>query len=78
MIVCTGNIYITDNLIHDSGESFLSLVALNGGVKIDKNLNEAKIESAIYAKNSITGGEQVKIFGNLVVDELKKIAASLS
>ena len=72
MIVCTGNIYITDNLIHDSGESFLSLVALNGGVKIDKTLNEAKIESAIYAKNSITGGEQVKIFGNLVVDELKR------
>ena len=74
MIVCTGNIIITDNVIHDSGEAFLSLVALNGGVKIDRSLTEAKVEAAIYAKNSITGGEQIKIFGNLCVDELNRQA----
>lgn len=72
MIVCTGNIYITDNVIHDSGDAFLSLVALNGGVKFERGITEAKIEAAIYAKNSIIGGEQVKIFGNLVVDELNR------
>ncbi|MBP5470436.1 MAG: hypothetical protein J6Z11_14465, partial [Candidatus Riflebacteria bacterium] len=72
MIVCTGNIYITDNVIHDSGEAFLSLVALNGGVKVARGIREVKIESALYAKNSIVGGEQVKVFGNLVVDELKR------
>ena len=74
MIVCTGNIIITDNVIHDSGEAFLSLVALNGGVKLDRSLTEAKVEAAIYAKNSITGGEQIKIFGNLCVDELNRQA----
>ena len=72
MIVCTGNIYITDNVIHDSGEAFLSLVALNGGIKVGRGVKEIKIESALYAKNSIVGGEQVKVFGNLVVDELKR------
>jgi hypothetical protein len=72
MIVCTGNIIITENVIHDSGEAFLSLVTLNGGVKLDRGLNEAKVEAAIYSKNSITGGEQIKIFGNLVVDELNR------
>ena len=72
MIVCTGNIIITDNVIHDSGNSFLSLVALNGGVKFDSGVTDAKIESAIYAKNSIIGGERVKIFGNLVVNELQR------
>ena len=35
-------------------------------------MNEAKVEAAIYSKNSITGGEQIKIFGNLVVDELNR------
>ena len=74
MIVCTGNIIITDNVIHDSGEAFLSLVTLNGGVKLDRTLSEAKVEAAIYAKNSITGGEQIKIFGNLCVDELNRQA----
>lgn len=72
MIVCTGNIIITDNVIHDSGNSFLSLVALNGSVKFDSGVTDAKIESAIYAKNSIIGGERVKIFGNLVVNELQR------
>ncbi len=72
MIVCTGNIIITENVIHDSGEAFLSLVTLNGGVKLDRGLTEAKVEAAIYSKNSITGGEQIKIFGNLVVDELNR------
>ena len=72
MIVCTGNIFITENVIHDSGDAFLSLVSLNGGVKLENGLTEAKIEAAIYSKNSIIGGEQVKIFGNLVVDELNR------
>lgn len=74
MIVCTGNIIITENVVHDSGEAFLSLVSLNGGVKIDRELSEAKVEAAIYAKNSITGGDQIKIFGNLCVDELNRQA----
>ena len=72
MIVCTGNIIITDNVLHDDGESFLSLVALNGAVKFDSGVTDAKIEAAIYAKNSIIGGETVKIFGNLVVNELSR------
>lgn len=72
MIVCTGNIIITENIIHDSGESFLSLVALNGGIKLASGVSDAKIEAAVYAKNSIIGGELVKIFGNLVVDELNR------
>ena len=74
MIVCTGNIIITDNVIHESGETFLSLVALNGGVKLDRSLTQAKVEAAIYAKNSITGGEQIHIFGKFCVDELNRQA----
>ncbi len=72
MIVCTGNIYITENVVHDSGESFLSLVSLNGGIKLESDVSEAKIEAAVYAKNSIRGGEVVRIFGNLCVDELNR------
>jgi hypothetical protein len=74
MIVCTGNIIITEDVKHESGETFLSLVALNGGVKLDRSLTQAKVEAAIYAKNSITGGEQIHIFGNLCVDELNRQA----
>ena len=74
MIVCTGNIIITDDVKHENGETFLSLVALNGGVKLDRSLTQAKIEAAIYAKNSITGGDQIHIFGNLCVDELNRQA----
>ena len=72
MIVCTGNIYITDTVQHESGEVFLSLVALNGCVKLDQGVTDAKVQAAIYAKNSIIGGEHFWIFGNLVVDELNR------
>ena len=72
MIVCKGNVYITEDVVHDSGDSFLSIVSLDGSVKLDRGLTSAKVESAIYAKNSIIGGEQIKIFGNLVVDELNR------
>ncbi len=72
MIVCMGDVYIEDNVIHDSGDSSLSIVALNGSVKFARGIDNAKVEAAIYAKNSIKGGEQIKIFGNLVVDELNR------
>ncbi len=72
MVVCTGDIYISESVTHDGGEAFLSLVALNGSVKLEPGVNDAKVEAAIYAKNSIIGGEQFKIFGNLVVDELNR------
>lgn len=72
MIVCMGDVYIEDNVIHDSGDSSLSIVALNGSVKFARGVDNAKVEAAIYAKNSIKGGEQIKIFGNLVVDELNR------
>lgn len=72
MIVTEGDIYITDNVIYDGASSFLSLVSLKGSVKFAKALTNVKIESAIYAKNSIVGGEQINIFGNLVVDTLNR------
>ncbi len=72
MIVTEGDIIITDNVVHDSASSFLSLVSLKGSVKLGKGLNNVKVESAIYAKESIVGGEQINIFGNLVVDSLNR------
>lgn len=72
MIVTEGDIFIDDDVVHDSADSFLSLVALKGGVKFPRELRSAKIEAAIYAKNSMTGGEKVSIFGNLVVDTLNR------
>lgn len=73
MIVVEGNIILTDNVIKDSAASFLSLVALNGEVLFDKRISKAKVEAAIYAKNSIKGGEQIIIFGNLVVENLNRM-----
>lgn len=72
MIVTEGDIYINDNVVHDNASSFLSLVALKGSVKLAKGLKKAKVEAAIYAKNSIIGGEKFNIFGNLVVDTLNR------
>ncbi len=72
MIVTEGDIFITENVVHDSAASFLSLVSLKGTVRLAKGLNNAKIESAIYAKESLIGGEEVNIFGNLVVDSLNR------
>ena len=72
MIVTEGDIHIDDNVVHDSASSFLSLVSLKGSIKLAKNLNNAKIESALYAKESLIGGEQVNIFGNLVVESLNR------
>ena len=72
MIVTEGDIFITENVVHDSAASFLSLVSLKGTVRLAKGLNNAKIESAIYAKESLLGGEEVNIFGNLVVDSLNR------
>lgn len=72
MIVTDGDIFITENVVHDSAASFLSLVSLKGTVRLAKGLNNAKIESAIYAKESLLGGEEVNIFGNLVVDSLNR------
>ncbi|OGK08095.1 MAG: hypothetical protein A2W80_00180 [Candidatus Riflebacteria bacterium GWC2_50_8] len=72
MIVTEGDIIITEDLVQDSAAAFLSLVSLNGSVKLARELKSAKIESAIYAKESIVGGEQINIFGNLVVDSLNR------
>ncbi|GAB4277680.1 MAG: hypothetical protein Kow0029_20540 [Candidatus Rifleibacteriota bacterium] len=74
MIVTEGDIYILSDVVHDSADTFLSMVALNGKVKFARGLTSAKIESAIYAKNSIAGGngEKLTIFGNLVVDTLNR------
>ncbi len=72
MIVTDGDIFINDNVVHDSASSFLSLVSLKGSVKLAKGLNNAKVEAAIYAKESILGGEQINIFGNLAVDSLNR------
>jgi hypothetical protein len=72
MIVTEGDIIITEDLVQDSAAAFLSLVALNGSVKFARELKSAKIESAIYAKESIVGGDQINIFGNLVVDSLNR------
>lgn len=72
MIVTDGDIFINDNVVHDSAASFLSLVSLKGSVKLAKGLNNAKVEAAIYAKESVVGGEQINIFGNLVVDSLNR------
>lgn len=72
MIVTTGDVYIDETVVHDDAESFLSIVALDGQVKVNKTLQNAKIEAAIYAKNSITGGEYINIFGNLCVDTLNR------
>lgn len=72
MIVTEGDINITDDLVHDSADSFLSLVALKGSVKFPRELRSVKVESAIYAKKSMVGGEKVSIFGNLVVDTLNR------
>ncbi|MBI3039309.1 hypothetical protein HYY75_09730, partial [bacterium] len=74
MIVSEGNITITDNITHDNAQAFLSLVALKGAFLLREGLGTVKIESALYAKNSIKGGEQVSILGNLVVENLNRQA----
>ena len=48
------------------------MYSLKGSVKLAKGLNNAKVEAAIYAKESVVGGEQINIFGNLVVDSLNR------
>lgn len=72
MIVAERNIYLSDNVVYDSASSFLSLVSLKGSVKFAKPLKKAKVQAAIYAKNSIVGGDEINIFGNLVVDNLNR------
>lgn len=72
MIVTEGNVIITDDVIHDSAGSYLSIVALNGVVTFPKGLTHAKVESAIYAKDSIKGGDEISILGNLVVENLNR------
>ncbi|MBF0544858.1 MAG: hypothetical protein HQM08_10510 [Candidatus Riflebacteria bacterium] len=72
MIVTEGNIFITDDIVHDNAESFLSLVAMSGQVKFAGGVTSAKVEAAIYAKESIKGGEQISIVGNLAVENLNR------
>jgi hypothetical protein len=72
MIITEGDIIIEDSLVYDGADAFLSLVALNGKIKVNDSLKSAKVESAIYAKKSMVGGEKVNIFGNLVVDTLNR------
>jgi hypothetical protein len=72
MIVTEGDIIIEENLLHDNADTFLSLVALKGKVRIVRGLESAKVQAAIYAKNSLIGNEKVNIFGNLVVDKLNR------
>lgn len=71
MIVCGGNIYITDNVVHDTAKSFLSLVALKGHVSL-RGITNPKVEAAVYSANSIIGGEMISILGNLVVETLNR------
>ncbi|MFZ2955621.1 MAG: hypothetical protein WA705_01815 [Candidatus Ozemobacteraceae bacterium] len=72
MIVTEGNIILTDDVVHDSASSFLSLVSPGGRVLFGQGCNRAKVEAAIYAKESIKGGEQISILGNLVVENLNR------
>lgn len=72
MIVTEGNIYLTgDDVIRDNSDSFLSLVALKGFMGF-QGKTTAKVEAAIYAANSIVGGDQISILGNLVVENLNR------
>lgn len=73
MIVTEGNITITDNVVHDNAKTFLSLVSLKGHVSIAAGMDSCKIESAVYAHNSIQGGEQLSILGNLAVENLNRM-----
>lgn len=72
MIVAEGDIFITEDVVQDSAAAFLSLVSLKGSIKVAKELKTAKVEAALYAKESIIGGEQINIFGNLVVESLNR------
>lgn len=72
MIVCEGDINVTSDILHDNANSYLALVSLNGKVKLKPSLKKAKIEAAIYAKNSIVGNESINVFGNLAVENLNR------
>jgi len=72
MIVTEGNIYLTDDVVKDSADSSLSLVAMNGNVQFNRGLTKAKLEAAVYAKESIKGGDQISILGNLAVENLNR------
>lgn len=72
MIVTEGDVVITQDIIHDSADSMLVIVALNGAVRFASGLDRARVESSIYAHNSIVGGEEIEIMGNLVVYNLNR------
>ncbi len=71
MVVADGNIMVTDNIVHENAKVRLGLVSLKGSVVLPKGAS-TKIESAIYARESIQGGEAVSILGNLVVENLNR------
>jgi hypothetical protein len=72
MIIAEGNIYIEDNVEHESAKDFLALVALKGSVKLPKHKKDLTLQAAVYAKKSIVGGERLNLTGNLVVDTLNR------
>lgn len=72
MIVTEGDIILTDDVVYDSSDSFLSLVSLNGAVRFAGGLEKARLEAAVYALNSVQGGEEIDIMGNLVVQNLNR------
>lgn len=72
MIVTEGDIYIANDLVRDSADSFLSVVSLKGAVKFSSGTTKGKVEAAIYAKEGILGGEEFQVLGNLVVQNLNR------
>ena len=71
------DIVISDPLRHTSAkdnEDMLSLVSLQGAVKLAQPSGQVVVEAGIYAKDGLKGSKRtgIKLLGNLAVENLNR------
>lgn len=71
IIIASENMHIAGNIEQPDEKSLLTLICKNGKIIVPKTAI-IKIHAAVYAKESILGGENVLVFGNYTVTNLNR------
>ncbi len=70
--IVEGNLVLEGNITYTDKSSLMLLLSLNSPILIPPMIENLTIDASIYSKESIRGGKQLKINGNLVVENLNR------
>jgi hypothetical protein len=71
-LIVKGTVLIENNIECKDKTSLVSIISLNNPVIIKNSIENVRIDTCLYSKESVKGGKSLKINGNLVVYNLNR------